>query len=343
MRELALTLTDPTLRDGSHACGHRISEDQIVRYCAAIDGAGLDYVEVGHGNGLGASSLQLGESLVPERRMLELAREGLRQTRLSVHVMPGFATIGREISGAIACGVDLFRVASHCTEADVTERHIAHVRNQGKEAWGILMMTHMASPAIILDEAQKMRSYGAQGIVLMDSAGALLPTDVDERIRRLVEALDVPIGFHAHDNLGVAIGNSLAAVAAGARILDGTIRGFGAGAGNARLELLVGILQRAGYPMRAKLYPVLDAAELAGELFAGSLPESNAVTIVSGLAGVFSGFAKPVIRIARQLGVDPRDVFMELGRLKAIGGQEDLIIEVATELAKGKAKTDPTA
>ena len=331
-----LTLTDPTLRDGAHACSHQISEDQLRRYCQAIDRAGIDYVEVGHGNGLGASSLQLGESLLPEVRMLQIARETLRRTRLSVHVMPGFATIDREIASALDCGVDLFRVASHCTEADITQRHIAHVRNQGREVWGVLMMTHMADANVLLDEAQKMRSYGAQGIVLMDSAGAFLPKDVEEKVGLLVDRMDVPIGFHAHNNLGMAVANSLAAVASHARILDGTARGFGAGAGNAPLELLVAVLERLGYRMRVKLYPVLDAAELAAEIFAENLPVGNAVTIVSGLTGVFSGFAKPVIRVSRQLNVDPRDVFFELGRRKVVGGQEDLILEIATALAKSR-------
>jgi 4-hydroxy 2-oxovalerate aldolase len=266
--------------------------------------------------------------------MLEIARSSLRRAKLSVHVMPGFATIDHEIKQAIEMGVDLFRVASHCTEADLTQRHIGYVRNQGLEAWGILMMTHMASPEVLLEEARKMQSYGAQGIVLMDSAGAYFPDDVVAKIGLLAQELEVPVGFHAHNNLGLSVANSVAAVKVGARILDGTAAGFGAGAGNAPIELVVAALQRLGYETHANFYKVLDAAELAVKLFSDNLPVNDAITIVSGLAGVFSGFAKPVQRVARQMKVDARDVFFELGKRQVIGGQEDLILEVASELAK---------
>ena len=333
MKNQRIIVTDPTLRDGSHACSHQISVEQIRRYATAAEAAGVDYLEVGHGNGLGASSLQVGLSLVPEGEMLATARACLKQTGLSVHVMPGFATTKREIANAIESGVDLFRVGSHCTEADLTQRHISYVRNAGKEAWGVLMMTHMAAKEVLLEESKKMESYGAQGIMLMDSAGAAVPDDVKQKIGLLADKLEVPVGFHAHNNLGLSVANSLAALEAGARILDGTARGFGAGAGNAPLELVVAAMQRLGYSCRADLYKVLDAGELAEELFAENLPVSNSITIVSGLAGVFSGFAKPVQRAAKQLGVDPRDVFVELGQRKVVGGQEDVILEVASELA----------
>ncbi|MEI6072794.1 MAG: 4-hydroxy-2-oxovalerate aldolase [Verrucomicrobiae bacterium] len=331
-----IIVTDPTLRDGSHACSHQISVEQIRRYATAAEAARVDYLEVGHGNGLGASSLQVGLCLVPEKEMLQTAKACLKETGLSVHVMPGFAIDKREIASALEAGVDLFRVGTHCTEADLAQRHISYVRNAGKEAWGILMMTHMASKEVLLEESKKMESYGAQGLVLMDSAGAAVPDDVRQKIGLLAEKLDMPIGFHAHNNLGLSVANSLAALEVGARILDGTARGFGAGAGNAPLELVVAAMQRLGYECRADLYKVLDAADLAAEIFAENLPVSNSITIVSGLAGVFSGFAKPVQRAAKQMGVDPRDVFFELGRRKVVGGQEDLILEVANDLAKKK-------
>lgn len=338
----SITVCDATLRDGSHAYGHQISREQIHEYATAADAAGFDYVEVGHGNGLGASSLQVGRSKTPEEDMLTTARAALKSTKLSIHVMPGFATIHREIARALDLGVDLFRVGSHCTEADVTQRHIGHVRAAGKEAWGVLMMTHMASAEVLLEEARKMQSYGAQGVVLMDSAGASLPRDVTEKVGLLASRLDVPVGYHAHENLGLGIANAIAALEAGARILDGTSKGFGAGAGNAHLELIVAILHKLGYPNTIDLYKALDASEVAGRLFAGSLPDSNSVTIVSGLAGVFAGFAKPVQRISAELGIDPRDLFFELGKRKVVGGQEDLILEVAQQIA-ARSKTDQVA
>jgi 4-hydroxy 2-oxovalerate aldolase len=332
-----LILCDVTLRDGSHAYSHRISVAQIETYAKAAEAAAFTFLEVGHGNGLGASSLQVGESLVSDAEMLSAAKACLRQTRLSVHVIPGFATVQREIAGAIEAGVDLFRIGCHCTEADISQRHISYVRSVGREAWGVLMMSHMVAADVLLEEAKKMQSYGAQGIVLMDSAGAYLPNHVTEKIGLLAERLEVPVGFHAHNNLGLSVANSLAAVEAGARILDGTAKGFGAGAGNAPLELLAAVLKHQNYNVSFDLYRALDAADVASRLFAGSLPDSNSVTIVSGLAGVFSGFAKPVQRAAQQLGVDPRDVFFELGKRKVVGGQEDLIVEVATELARRRA------
>ncbi len=328
-----ITVCDATLRDGSHAYSHQINLGQVTEYATAAEAAGFSFLEVGHGNGLGASSLQVGESLVPEGEMLRAAKRCLKRTKLSAHVIPGFATIKREIVNALEAGVDLFRIGCHCTEADVTQRHIGYVRSAGREVWGVLMMSHMASAAVLLEESRKMQDFGAQGIVLMDSAGSYLPKEVSEKISLLVGRLGVPVGFHAHNNLGLSIANSLAALEAGARIIDGTAKGFGAGAGNAPLELLAAVMQRQGYASTLDLYKALDASDVAARLFAGSLPESNGITIVSGLAGVFSGFSKPVQRVAKQMAVNPRDVFFELGERKVVGGQEDLIIEVAAGLA----------
>jgi len=333
----AIIVCDSTLRDGSHAYKHRISLEQATAYATASDSAGYSYLEVGHGNGLGASSLQVGESLVPDGEMLSAVRQKLQKTKLSVHVIPGAATIRKDLEKAIAIGVDLFRVGCHCTEADVSQRHIGHLRNAGREAWGVLMMSHMASAEVLLGEARKMESYGAQAITLMDSAGRYFPSDVTEKIGLLTANLSIPVGFHAHQNLGLAIANSLAALEAGARILDGTARGFGAGAGNAPLEILAAVLQLQGHPSTVDLYKSLDASEVAAKLFAGSLPESNAITIVSGLSGVFSGFSKPVQRAASNLGIDPRDILIALGNRKVVAGQEDLIFEVASEIAASQA------
>jgi 4-hydroxy 2-oxovalerate aldolase len=334
-----IIICDATLRDGSHAYSHQINLDQVKSYAAAAEVAGFSYLEVGHGNGLGASSLQVGESLVPESEMLYAAKGCLKNTKLSVHVIPGFATIKREIVNALEVGVDLFRIGCHCTEADISQRHISYVRAAGREVWGVLMMSHMATADLLLEEAKKMQSYGAQGIVLMDSAGAYFPKDVSEKIGLLANKLEVPVGFHAHNNLGLSIANSLAALDSGARILDGTAKGFGAGAGNAPLEMLAAVLMNQGYNTSVDLYKALDASELAARLFVGSLPDSNGITIVSGLSGVFSGFAKPVQRASLQMGVDPRDVFFELGKRRVLGGQEDIIIEVASELARQKSNS----
>ena len=327
---------DPTLRDGNHAVRHQLTVEQIAIYAGAADAAGVPVVEVGHGNGLGASSLQVGLSLLDDATMLKTAREKLTRSKLGVFAIPGFATIERDLRPALDIGADVVRVAAHCTEADITQRHIGFVRERGKEVYGTLMMSHMASNEVLLTECQKLESYGADGVILMDSAGASLPNQVAERIRLLVRNLGIAVGFHAHNNLGMAIANSLAAAEAGASIIDGCARGFGAGSGNAQLEVLVAVLEKAGFSTGIDLYKVLDLSDIAEKHLMTHLPSINPVSIVSGLAGVFSGFTKHVERIAGEYGVDPRDIFFELGRLRVVAGQEDRIIEVAEQLRAAK-------
>lgn len=329
----SVLISDASLRDGNHAVAHQLSAAQVAAYCDAVDAAGVPIVEVGHGNGLGASSLQLGEAKCPDEEMLVTAREHLRNSRLSVHVIPGFATIKKDLRRAIDLGVDVIRVASHCSEADLTERHIGFARDAGRTVYGVLMMSHMISVSDLVEQATKMATYGAEGIVFMDSSGHYLPDDVSERVLALAESVGLPIGFHAHNNLGMAIANSVAAVDAGAGMLDGCARGFGAGAGNAQLEVLVAVLHRLGHKTGIDLFGMLDAADLAEAELMSSVPAVTSDSVVSGLAGVFSGFKKPVLRISEEFGLDPRDVFFELGRRRIIAGQEDLIIEVAAELA----------
>jgi 4-hydroxy 2-oxovalerate aldolase len=332
-----IIISDPTLRDGNHAVGHQLNEHQIAIYASAAESAGVPIIEVGHGNGLGASSLQIGESLLDDATILKIARKTIQTAKLGIHIMPGIATINKDLKTAIELGVDVFRVASHCTEADITQRHIGYVRERGKEVYGVLMMSHMTTKEILTEEALKMESYGAEGIIIMDSAGAYLPVDVTERIEEMVANLTVPVGFHAHNNLGMAIANSLAAVNSGATILDGTARGFGAGAGNTQIEVLVAVLEKTGFLTGIDLYKMLDAAEIAEKELMKEIPSIKSISLVSGLAGVFSGFAKHVERISKEYGVDSRDVFFELGRRKVVGGQEDIIIEVAANLAKNKS------
>jgi len=326
-------ISDPTLRDGNHAVRHQLSRESFVAYCQAAEAAGVPIVEVGHGNGLGASSLLIGECKLSDEEILLISRSSLKKTKLAIHIIPGFCTIKSDLARAVELGVDIFRVGSHCTEADVTDRHIAYARKSGKEAYGVLMMSHMASPKILLEEARKMESYGAEAIVIMDSAGAYFPDDVTQRITTLVDGLSIPVGFHGHNNLGMAVINSVAAVKAGASIIDGSIRGFGAGAGNTQLEVLVAVFERLGFKTGIDLYKILDAADLAEKEFNPVAPFSSPISIVSGLAGVFSGFSKQVARTAEEYRVDPRDIFFELGKRKAVAGQESLIIEVAHQLA----------
>ena len=332
--ERSVLICDPTLRDGNHAVRHQLTAEQIAIYAAAANAAGIPIVEVGHGNGLGASSLQVGLAKTDDKSALEVARKVLTTSKLGVHVIPGFATIKKDLRLALDVGVDVFRVASHCTEADITERHISYVREHGREVYGVLMMSHMASEEVLVEEASKMQAYGAEALIIMDSAGAYLPSDVTSRIEALVDALGIPVGFHGHNNLGMAIANSISAVNAGATIIDGTAKGFGAGAGNTQLETLIAVFDKLGIKTGINLYKVLDAGDIAEKYLVETLPTISSVSIVSGLSGVFSGYVKPVNRIAAEYNIDPRDIFFELGRRKVVAGQEDMIIEVATELSK---------
>jgi 4-hydroxy 2-oxovalerate aldolase len=271
-----ILISDPTLRDGNHAVQHRLESEQVRRYAAAANAAGVPIVEVGHGNGLGASSLQVGEALLSDREMLRIAREQLTTSKLGAFGIPGFATRHRDLDVALEEGADVFRVGTHCTEADLTERHITYLVEQGKPVFGVLMMCHMCSPERLAEEARKMQAYGALGVIVMDSAGALLIDDVRRRVAALVEGTHLQVGYHGH-----------------------------------------------------------DAADLAERELVQTIPTTDSITIVSGLAGVFSGYSKHVRRIAGEFGVDPRDVFFRLGEREVIAGQEDVILEVAAELQAG--------
>jgi 4-hydroxy 2-oxovalerate aldolase len=331
---MKVMLHDATLRDGNHAIRHQLGREDVIAYCEAAELAGISTLEVGHGNGLGASSFQVGLSKLTDTEILKVARENLRKSKLAVHMMPGFATISRDLGPALDIGVDLVRIGTHCTEADISERHIRYVVGNGRKVVGSLMMSHMVDKFRLLDEAKKFQDYGAVGVSLYDSAGSYMPGDVKEKISYLVNGLEIDVGFHAHNNLGMAVANSLVAVQAGAKIIDGAIMGFGAGAGNAQLEVLVAVFNKLGIETGVDLYKVLDCASVASSTFVKSSPVISPTSIVSGLAGVFSGFSKHVDRAAQQYCVDPRDIFFELGRRKVVGGQEDLILEVAAELEK---------
>ncbi|MEU0770649.1 4-hydroxy-2-oxovalerate aldolase [Streptomyces albogriseolus] len=327
-----VTLHDSTLRDGQHAVRHQLDRQQIQAYAAAVDAAGVPVVEVGHGNGLGASSLQVGRSKLSDDEMLTAAREAMPYSSLAALLLPGWGTTA-DLRNAVRLGVDVVRVAAHCTEATVTERHLGAVRELGAEAHGVLLMSHMASPSELAEQCALMVGYGAQAVCLFDSAGHFLPEGIAERVRAVTAAVDVPVAFHGHNNLGMAMANSIAAVQAGARTLDACARGFGAGAGNAQIEVVVAVLERYGYRTGIDLRALADAADLAEKTLMPAPPTIDSTSLVSGLSGVFSGFKKPVLAAAAQQGVRPWDIFVELGRRRVIAGQEDMIPDVALALA----------
>jgi len=335
-----IRIFDATLRDGSHAIAHQFTKENISTYCQIMDSAGMDAIIVGHGNGLGASSLQVGLSKLTDQEMLDTARSSLQTTKLGAYMIPGFGTIKDNLEPAITAGVDLFKIGCHCTEANITRQHIEYLCNKGKEVYGILMMYHMASKERILEEAQKMQSYGAKGVILMDSAGASTPEMVREVISLLTDNLNIQIGFHAHNNLGMAVANTYTAIQEGATIIDGTVRGLGAGAGNCQLEAMVALLQKEGIKTNAQLYPMMDASEQIVKKWWGVDKGIDDISIVNGVAGIFSAFKRHVVNASREFKVDPRDIIMELGRRKAVAGQEDMIVEIAQELQREKGKND---
>lgn len=337
-------IVDSTLRDGSHAVAHQLTRENIAAYAKGAEKAHLPVLVVGHGNGLGASSLQLGQSLLSDVEMLRIAKQHLKKTMLGAFLIPGFGTIKNDLDPAIAVGLETMMVACHCTEANVTREHISYLNKKGIDTYGVLMMSHMANEKVLLSQAKLMQEYGARGVLLMDSAGAYLPSDVAEKVKTLVAGLKIEVGFHAHNNLGLAIANSIAAVGAGATILDATSRGLGAGAGNCQLEVLVAVLLKMGLKININLYQLMDNSDNIIAKIMKNPQEISGTSLTSGLAGVFSGFAPHAKRASKRFGVDSRDILIELGRRKVVAGQEDIIVDVAANLKqkrRGKYSQNP--
>ena len=329
-----IIITDSSLRDGNHSVKHTISLDSIKKYCQAADSAKIPIVEVGHGNGLGASSLLIGKATHTDSEMLSTARVNLPNSKLGVHVIPGIATVEKDIKPAIDLGVDVFRIASHCTEATVTKSHIDYLSKTNKEVIGVLMMTALATAKELVDNAIIMQDYGAQAIVIMDSTGTYLPSDVKERISTLTDILSIPVGFHAHNNLNYAIHNSIVAIQNGATYIDACIRGFGAGAGNAPLEILLPVLDKYGYSVDIDFKKIINEADNVLNYLVPKVPVSAPVNILTGLNKLFSGFEKPIIKASKLNNIEYSSLIFELGNRKLVAGQEDLILEVAQNLNK---------
>ncbi|MFF7361520.1 4-hydroxy-2-oxovalerate aldolase [Streptomyces sp. NPDC008125] len=311
---------------------HQLGADQLRAYASAANAAGVPVVEVGHGNGLGASSLQLGRARLADEETITAVRECLTTSRLGVFLAPGWGT-GIDLRAAVRHGADVVPIAAHCFQADVAERHLGETRAAGVEAQAVLLMSHMLGPAELADQCAQLIGFGAQDVGIMDSAGHYLPDDVVHRISAIREAAGtVPIIFHGHNNLGMAMANSLGAVAAGATVIDGCARGFGAGAGNTQLEVLAAVLQRTGHTTGIDLRRLLAAADIGEVQLMDAPPTIDSISLASGLAGVFSGSKLPVLDAARRGGVNPIDVLFELGRRQVVAGQEDQIHAVVRDL-----------
>jgi len=337
-----LTVVDVTLRDGNHTVRQQFSPDVMGKVAAALEAAGVNMIEVGHGDGSGGSSIHVGRTAAPETELIKAVVSAVKKTRVAIFLIPGFGTMD-DLQQAYDLGVTVARVACHCTEADITEQHIQLARKLNMLAVGYLISFGMASVERIVEEAKKMESYGAQYINLADSQGYLVPHQVKEYITTLRQEIKIPVGFHAHNNLGLAIGNSLAAVEAGAAYVDGSLKGFGGGAGNAQTETLVAALKRGGFPTEVDLFRILDAADTLvaelkkyPELAKVSMPTVDNDSIMMGYACVYGGYVLPIKRAAKVYGCDPRELVLRLGERKVVATQEDVVIEEARRLA-GKA------
>lgn len=332
-----IKITEVSLRDGSHVVKHQFTEAQVKSVAKALDDAGMHYIEVSHGDGLGGSTLQYGKSLVDEMKLIEAAVEEAKQATVAVLLIPGIGTV-HELKQANSLGAGLVRVATHVTEADVSAQHIEYARKLGMETFGFLMMAHSAPVEKLVEQAKLMESYGAQGVYITDSAGALLPHEVRERVRALRQSLQIEVGFHAHNNLSLAVANTLAAIEEGATRIDGSVRCLGAGAGNTQTEALIAVLNRLGIDVGIDLYKIMDLAEeVVGPILPGS-QEIRKGSLAMGYAGVYSSFLLHAERAAKRFNLDSRDILLELGKRKAVGGQEDMILDVAAELAQRKVE-----
>lgn len=333
-----LKITEVALRDGSHAMSHQYTVEQVTQIAQALNKARVPYIEVAHGDGLGGSTIQYGLSKTDELKLIEAAVNVADFSKIAVLLLPGIGTI-EDLKTAHRIGAKMVRVATHVTEADVFQQHIGTAKELGMETVGFLMMSHMASVEKLVEQAKLMESYGADTVYVVDSAGAMLPPEVSEKIKALKSEVGVNVGFHAHNNLGLAMGNTLAAIEQGATRIDGSVRALGAGAGNAQTEVLVAVLDKMGVETGVDLYTMMDLAE---DIVAPILPMSQEITkdsLTLGFAGVYSSFRLHAERAAKKYNIDSRDILIELGRQEIVGGQEDMIIDVAEELAKKRQVT----
>lgn len=327
-----IKIIDTTLRDGMHSVSHQFTTEQMAKIAAALDKSGVYAVEVSHGDGLGGSSIQYGFSRHSDEEYLNAVSNVLTRSKLGVLLLPGIGT-QEDLEMAKRAGASVARVATHVTEADIAEQHIDLSKKLGMESINFLMMAHMAPIEVMLQNAKQMESYGADVVYVVDSAGYMLPYEVADRVKAMKDTLGCRVGFHAHNNMGLAMANVLAAVDSGADFIDGSLCAMGAGGGNASTELIAAVLERHGVSCGLDIYNSIDAAKLISSV-RKSADNDISSKIMLGYAGVYSSFMLHADRAAKRFNLDPRDILVELGRRKVVGGQEDMIIDVAYEMSK---------
>lgn len=331
-------ITDSTLRDGSHAMRHQFTEAHVRGVVHALDGAGVEVIEVAHGDGLGGGSFNYGFSLEDEFALLAAAVDEAKSAKVGFLLIPGIGTL-RHLQRAQSVGASVARIATHCTEADVSSQYFALARDLGMETVGFLMLSHRVSPEQLAGQARIMVDAGAQCVYVVDSAGALILTEAQDRVRALVSEIgqQAEVGFHGHQNLSLGVANSVLAVQAGARQVDGALCALGAGAGNSPTEVLAATFDRLGISTGVNVAGVLAAAEEIVRPFIPRLPWMDRASIVQGYAGVYSSFLLHAERAAERYGVPAYQILEEVGKKGYVGGQEDMIIEIALGLAARRA------
>jgi 4-hydroxy 2-oxovalerate aldolase len=336
--ELDVRVTDTSLRDGSHAKRHQFTEQNVRDIVRALDGAGMPVIEVTHGDGLGGSSYNYGHSLVDERVLMKAAVDEAERARIAALMLPGLGTKD-DIKACHDLGVSIVRVATHCTEADISEQHFGLAREIGLETVGFLMMAHTVSPEVLAGQARIMADAGCQCVYVVDSAGAMILEDASDRVGAVVAELggDAQVGFHGHENLSLSLANTILAIRAGAVQVDGSTRRFGAGSGNTSCEVLAAVTERLGIGTGLDVLKMIDAAEDVVRPVMDDECVLDRMSLIMGYAGVYSSFLKHAYRAAQRYKVSGADILMECGRRKLVGGQEDQIIQIAAELAEGRA------
>lgn len=332
--EFSVRLTDTTLRDGSHAMSHKFTETHVRSIVRALDDAKVEVIEVTHGDGLGGSSFNYGFSLTPELDLVKAAVDEAKNAKIAVLMLPGLGTI-HDLNLAHEAGASMARIATHCTEADVSIQHFQHARKLGMETVGFLMLSHRTTPENLAKQARIMADAGCQCVYVVDSAGALILEDVSDRVEALVSELgtDAQVGFHGHQNMSFGVANSVFAVRAGAKQIDGTLMALGAGAGNSPTEVLAASFDRLGIHTGVDVQGVMAAAEDIVKPIITRMPIMDRASIMQGYAGVYSSFLIHAERAAERYGVPAYRILEEIGKAGYVGGQEDMIVDVAVTLA----------